>query len=632
MSQESRKSRRCASGVSKPGSEWEYLDVTESEPLPEPAVPAAGELVLAGAFRTPTRKQWENLVLGVVRKAGLVGEDALLTDAETALETELPDGFLVRGLYTADDVPGMSGMPGVAPFRRGREPVRSGWDVRPLHRGTDAAATHRAVLDDLEGGASSIWLSLGGEGLAVSSLPEVLADVFLDLAPVVLDAGAETAAAAATFFRVAAERGIAEENLRGVLGADPLGLVAQTGGLPDFTDLIELAKTCVDRYPDVCPIVVSALPYVDAGATDAQELGLSLATGVAYLRALTEAGLVVGDAATAMQFRYAAGVDQFATIAKLRAARALWARVCEVSGVASGDRGQRQHAVTSPGMFAALDSHTNLIRATIATFAAGVGGADAITVLPFDSALGLPDEFSRRIARNTSALLIEESHIAAVADPAGGSWALEALTSELAAAGWAVFQGIEATGGMAAALTAGSVADLVAASAEKRAHRLSSGKEGIVGVTDFPDLAETPLAREPAPRPPGGGLPFERGSLVFEQLRARSAAAGATREQSAILLTVGAPRAAAKLAAGVEVLLRPGGVRTTTATLEAAPDLSDQVVVICAAPDASAADLDAAREAAADAAFVTSATEATQLGIIGVLRQVLAVLAPEEAA
>ena len=370
----------------------------ESEPLPEPEVPDVAELVLAGAFPTPTHQQWQKLVLGVVRKAGLVDADASPATAETALDTVLPDGIIVHGLYTADDGATPPGMPGVAPFTRGREPVRSGWDVRPLHQSPDPTVTHRAILDDLEGGASSIWLTLGGDGLPVSALPQVLADVFLDLAPVVLDAGAETAAAAASFFGTAEDRGVADEQLQGVLGADPIGLAARTGSVPDLDGMVELAKTCVDRYPGSGRSSSTRSPISTRGPPDGQELGISLATGVAYLRALTGAGMVVGDAADAMEFRYAAGVDQFATIAKLRAARALWARVCEVSGVTPPLRGQRQHAVTSPGMFATLDSHTNLIRATIATFAAGVGGADAITVLPFDAALGLPDDFSRRIA------------------------------------------------------------------------------------------------------------------------------------------------------------------------------------------------------------------------------------------
>ena len=151
------------------------------------------------------------------------------------------------------------------------------------------------------------------------------------------------------------------------------------------------------------------------------------------------------EAASLIEFRYAATDEQFPTIAKLRAARRLWARVLEASGAA--ESAQRQHVVTSRAMMGRVDPWVNMLRGTVAAFAAGVGGADAITVVPFDEPLGLPDAFGRRIARNTSSLLIEESHVAAVTDPAGGSYAVEKLTDDLAVAGWAELGRIEADGG-----------------------------------------------------------------------------------------------------------------------------------------------------------------------------------------
>ncbi len=180
------------------------------------------------------------------------------------------------------------------------------------------------------------------------------------------------------------------------------------------------------RYPRLRTIVADALPYHEAGASDGQELGCALATGVAYLRALTErGGLDVDAAARQLEFRFAATADQFATIAKLRAARRLWARVAEVAGAAV--RSAPQHAVTSSTMMTRRDPWVNMLRTTVACFAAGVGGADAVTVQPFDSAIGLPDAFARRIARNTQSILLEESTVAGVIDPAGGSWYVERL-------------------------------------------------------------------------------------------------------------------------------------------------------------------------------------------------------------
>ena len=179
-------------------------------------------------------------------------------------------------------------------------------------------------------------------------------------------------------------------------------------------------------------IIVDALPFHEAGGTDAQELGCGLAAGTEYLRAMHAAGLSGAAAAGQLEFRYAATADQFATIAKLRAARRTWTRVLEQCGV-TGGAGQRQHAVTSWPMLTRRDPWNNILRGTIACFAAGVGGADAVTVTPFDAVIGQPDRLARRVARNTHALLAEESHVARVIDAAGGSWYVEDLTEQLAA-------------------------------------------------------------------------------------------------------------------------------------------------------------------------------------------------------
>ena len=208
------------------------------------------------------------------------------------------------------------------------------------------------------------------------------------------------------------------------------------------------------EFPLVRALVVDGLPVHVAGGSAAQELGYAVATGVAYLRALTAAGLGVDAAAGLLEFRLAATPDQFPTIATLRAARRLWARVLEVSG-ADPATAPVQHAVASPTLYTRRDPYVNLLRGTVAGFAAGVGGADAVTVSPFDAALGASTPFSRRIARNTQSVLVMEAHLARVIDPAGGSWYVESLTDALARAGWAFFQEIEAAGGVVAALDAG---------------------------------------------------------------------------------------------------------------------------------------------------------------------------------
>lgn len=308
---------------------------------------------------------------------------------------------------------------------------------------------------------------------------------------------------------------------------------------------------------------MDALPYHEAGGSAAQELGSSLATGVAYLRALTEAGLTVEQAAAQLEFRYAATADQFLTIAKLRAARRLWARVAEVCGAPGG---QVQHAVTSPVMMSRRDPWVNMLRTTVATLAAGVGGADAVTVLPFDHALGLPDAFARRIARNTSTILVEESHLSRVIDPAGGSWYVERLTDELAHAGWEFFQRIEQEGGQAAALRSGRLRQDLADTWAARSAKLAKRREPITGVSEFPNLAERLVEREAAPVQPSGGLPRVRRDEAYEALRARSDAhLAATGSRPRIFLAALGPAAAhtARLTFASN-LFQAGGIEPVT--------------------------------------------------------------------
>jgi methylmalonyl-CoA mutase len=456
------------------------------------------------------------------------------------------------------------GLPGAYPFVRGARAeggTDGGWDVRQLHTHDDPAAANAAILADLEHGVSSLWLDL-----PAGTLDRALAGVHLDLAPVALETSADDAdpeAAARELLDLHERRGTAPDAARGTLGLDPLGRQARTGR-ESTADPAALARRCADGFPLLRALVVDTLPYHEAGASPGQELGCALATGTAYLRELTAAGLPVDAALAQLEFRFAVGADQFTSIATLRAARRLWARVAEVCGAGPKAGAQSQHAVTSPVMMTRRDPWVNLLRTTVATLAAGVGGADAVTVLPFDSELGAPDAFARRIARNTSAILLEESHLGRVIDPAGGSWYVEHLTADLARAGWAFFQEIERAGGQAAALRSGFVGERLAATWEIRRKALATRREPITGVSEFPNLAEPPVVRDPAPvrhrasaagaagdagdvRDGGstGALPVVRRAEAYEALRARSDAhLAATGARPRILLAALGPAAA----------------------------------------------------------------------------------------
>ncbi|MEV6080229.1 methylmalonyl-CoA mutase family protein [Streptomyces sp. NPDC052069] len=541
-------------------------------------LPADG-LPPAAGFPDPSHDQWQSLVEGVLRKSGKEVSGAA---AEEALSTTLEDGLTTRPLYTSHDTSPDTGFPGFAPFTRGSRAegtAAAGWDVRQRHALPDPARLNEAVLGDLENGVTSLWLTVGAPtGIPVSGLARALDGVYLDLAPVALDAPTEFDSAVRELLRLYEERGVPKAAARGSLGADPLGQAARTGAEPDLTAAVHWAGVCDREYPGLRAMGVDALPYHGAGGSAAEELGLSLATGVAYLRALTGAGMSVEAACAQLEFRYAATADQFLTIAKLRAARRLWARVAEACG-AAGAGAQRQHAVTSPVMMTRRDPWVNMLRTTLAALAAGVGGADAVTVLPFDHALGLPDAFARRIARNTSTILMEESHLARVIDPAGGSWYVERLTDELAAAAWSFFQEIERAGGLATALRSGLVAERLAATWAARSKDLARRKEPVTGVSEFPQLMERPVEREPVPAGPGapeGGLPRVRRDEAFEALRARSDAhLAATGARPKVFIAALGPASAHTarasfaanlfLAGGIEAVHDPVSVDASTA-------------------------------------------------------------------
>ncbi|MFE2756959.1 methylmalonyl-CoA mutase family protein [Actinosynnema sp. NPDC059335] len=509
----------------------------------------SGELALAAEFPAADREQWLDLVQGVLRKSG----------AEYgSLITTTYDGLDVQPLYTADDGAPDAGFPGLAPFTRGGRPQGSveGWDVRQQHR----VADREAVTADLENGVTSLWL----KGLDPASYDDVLADVYLDLAPVVVDAGEDFLEAGRAMLRVWDQRPVLASEVRGNVGADPLGVRARTGRPADLAALTDLlGKT--REFPDLRLVVVDGLPFHEAGGSDAQELGASLAAGVAYLRHLTEAGLGVAEAARLLEFRYAATADQFLTIAKFRAARRLWARVTEVAGAPAP---QAQHAVTSPAMMTRRDPWVNMLRTTVACFGAGLGGADAVTVLPFDHAIGLSDDFSRRIARNTQSLLLEESKLAGVIDPAGGSWYVEKLTADLARAAWAWFREIEAAGGLPRAFDL--VADRIAATWERRRANLADRTDAITGVSEFPNLGEQPVVRAPAPEEPGGGLPRIRYAQDFEALR--DAADAAPERPKVFLATLGPVAAHTARATFAANLFQAGGIETPAAGATAGVD------------------------------------------------------------
>ncbi|MGD9571079.1 MAG: methylmalonyl-CoA mutase family protein [Thermoleophilia bacterium] len=597
---------------------------------------SAGETMpLAAGFPAAGTERWMDEVRRVLTRGRPdATDDEVRALFARILETPTHDGLTLAPLYVDGDAPaaGSEGLPGLAPFTRGSRPRHPGgrWDARQpvLVAGDGAAAAGRAV-HELENGASSVLLDLrGADVVDAGLLDRLLGGVILDAVAIGLRAGAHGPAAAAALRALWAERGVSDAEAQGSLGLDPIGEHASSGGAAgDVAGLLEdagrVAAEVAARHPGgVRAITVDAARYHDAGASDAQQLALAVATGIAYLRALTGAGMDVAAALGQIEFRLAAGPQQFPAIASMRALRRMWARVAEASGAPAGAGAARVHAITSRAMTTRYDPWVNLLRCTVAAFAAGVGGAEVVTVEPYDAALGSDTPLGRRLARNTQSLLMDESNLGRIADPAGGSWFVERLTEDLAAEAWTRMQGIEALGGVVAALEAGEVQWAVEATWLERRTAIAHRRDAITGVSEFPDAGEEPPPAEELPAPAATPFPPvtpHRYAEPFEAQRARADRhARATGTRPAVFLACLGSLAEHSARAGFAAnLFAAGGIRP----VESAPlGPDDDVAAAFAASGAPLACICSSDEVYAERA----AGAATALRDAGAARVMLA--------
>jgi methylmalonyl-CoA mutase len=543
--------------------------------------------------------RWRSAVAGVLAKSTRRDPADLPAEPERLLDSPTYDGFAIRPLYTSLDALPEPALPGQWPYVRGGDALRdvkSGWRVAEAFpaNGSSVADANGAVLLGLTEGVSALVLRVDG---AAAELDRLLDGVFLDLVPVVLEAGADYAAAADAVLALLTDLDDDQRSRLSVdLGADPLTAPLSARSAPSAADVVAVAAKAAGYHGAVRAIMVDGPAFHNLGASASWELAGSIAAAVGYLRVLGDGGVAPGDALRQISFRFAADDDQFMTIAKLRAARQLWARVAEVVG--EPDAGAaRLHAVTSLPMMAQRDPWVNMLRTTLAAFSAGVGGADTVLVHPFDVAIpggfpGTAASFARRIARNTQLLLLEESHIGRVLDPAGGSWFVEDLTKALAEQAWKHFQDIESRGGFEAARD--YVVAQIKEVADRRADDIAHRRTALTGVNEFPNLAEPPL-------PQGDSLEaVVRYAAGFEALRDRSDAflERTGSRPKALLLPLG-PLAEHNIRSTFATnLLASGGIEAVT---EDAGAGSFAVAVICGTDarygtEASAA-VDAARKA-----------------------------------
>ena len=477
------------------------------------------ELSLARDFPPAQETDWQALV-----------KEALKGALASSLRSVSYDGIVIEPLYAR------AKEAAVIPGRDAGE----AWAVMQRIDLPDADAANAQILDDLNHAASGAVLvfegAVGDYGYALpateAAIDAALKGVHLDWGvPIALDFGPPSRHAAGIVANYTKAKGLAPFAVNIRFGFDPLGAMATRGVVPKpWAELAPAVTALIAGFVEqgfTGPFFVAdGRPVHAAGGSEAQELAFALANAVAYFRALEAQGISLDQARRLIFFRLAADQDQFLAIAKFRAIRKLWARVEQASGLEPSRACVT--AETAWRMMTRRDPHGNIVRGTIAALAAAVGGADAVTVLPFSAALGIPDAFARRVARNTQTILVEESNLHRVADAAAGSGAIEYLTGQLCEKAWGLFQEIERAGGSAKALESGMIQKAVAKIRAKREANVARRKEALIGTSDFPDLAEEPVTvlgafrappREAPPGQPIEKLPRFRLAESFEHLR-----------------------------------------------------------------------------------------------------------------
>jgi len=440
------------------------------------------------------------------------------------------EGITLQPIYRREDaanLPHVNSFPGFAPFVRGATAsgiVRKPWDVSQELAFSSPTEFNQAARNSISRGLNALnvvldkatrdghdpdWakpedVGLGGLSVAtLGDLDRALEGIDLEHTFLLIRCGASAMPISALLVGLARKRKKTLTGLRGCIEMDPLGVLSHEGRLPQslegaYDEMADLTRWAGERAPHLQTICVHGRAWHEAGANAVQELALALATGVEYLRQMNQRGLDLDLVAPRTRFAITVGEHFFMEIAKLRALRMIWARAVEALGGGAESQRLSLHVRTSLWNKTVCDPYNNLLRATVEAFAGVLGGCDSMQVGAFDEVVRPPDDFSRRLARNTQLVLQKECHLEHVLDPAGGSWFVERLTSELAGKAWQLFQEVSKQGGMEASLRAGFPQKAVSATAAEKLKAVARRRDSIVGVNQYADPKEKALERAPA--------------------------------------------------------------------------------------------------------------------------------------
>lgn len=403
------------------------------------------------------------------------------------------EGIAIKPDYTEADIEHNNGVPGEFPFSRGTKKENNNWAINQCFGSENENTTNTKLLDALNRGITAFTLKNVNRS---SNLKVLLNEVLPQYIETYFDPTSNWEAISETFVALAKQHSWPLADIKGGMLYDPIGKVITTGDwyTSENDDLNRLTAltNATQSLSAFKTVAVNGQHYHNAGATATQELGFALAHAHEYLVQLLEGGKSIDEAASSIWMSLASGTQYFMDIAKLRAARILWAKIVEQYQPKDEASAQLHLHVESSNWYNAIyDPHTNMLRATSSAMAGAIGGCDSMTVLPFDNAYKASDEFSDRIARNVQLILQEESYLDKIVDPSAGSYYIEYLTDQVAAKAWDVFKAVETKGGMLAAIKEGYVQQEIAAMAAQKDEKVASGELVILGVNKYPNQQET---------------------------------------------------------------------------------------------------------------------------------------------
>lgn len=550
-------------------------------------------------FPPVSTKDWESKI----------NTDLKGADYEKKLVWRTKEGFNVRPYYRAEDIENLDYLttanPDEFPFARGVNKDGNKWEITQEIEVDDVDNANKIALNALVKGATSLNFVLKEDAATSENLKKLLDEVYIECIRTNFFPGKGALGFAKSLKKVVDERNIKPGDLFGSIVFDPIGELTRTGNYyssedEDFNQLIQLTND--SDFSGLKTITISGYVFTNAGASVAQELGLSLAAGAEYLTRLTEAGIKPDTLTKKMQFHFGIGSNYFMEIAKLRAARVLWSNIVTAYQPASAEAGKMFiHSVTSDWNKTIYDPHVNLLRATTEAMSAIMGSTDSLFVKPFDTYFRKPEKWTERIARNIQIVLKEEAYLDKVVDPGAGSYYIENLTDSLIDEAWKLFLEIQDQGGYVEAFKKGFIQQQVTESADKRNKFVSSRREVLLGTNQYPNAEEKIAGNIDETRafPATDGKPDKvaeplliyRGAMEFEKLRL--ATEKSPKEPVVFLLTVGHPvwrKARAGFASGFFAcagykIIDNIGFKSVEEGVEAAKKAGADIVVVCSSDD-----------------------------------------------